>query len=373
VREAFIVRVSARTVSDAAVLRSAGIGLPDAGAEAVAMEMQPDGKGIIWGYAPIEQQLVSRQNRHIGAFAKHQSSNFAAVQRDLEHATEHLPVAQLGEVKSELGKEADSGGPQPELFGELAAQCVDRILAGLECAAKQSPMARIEDLRFLITELNEVAPVLEHQEGSGGIRTSEWRPGTEEAIDRHTNQLADRPRDRQAGREREGGLSMPPVEYYSVVGAAYSNPSSIELTNALARAHAPRTRRIRSMSAVGDRVSGIVPRYNHGRMIRRQIAALMRQQLPATEIIVVDDGSSEAKIAEVREVIGDCPTARLEITGRNRGTPAGCNTELALASGDFVCFHATDARRERQCWLRYESARLEAGEQAPEIVREKHL
>ena len=113
------------------------------------------------------------------------------MERDLEHATEHLPVAQLGEVKPELGKEADSGDGEPELFGELAAQRVDRIFPGLESAAKQSPMTRIEDVRFLITELNKVAPVLEHQEGNGGIRTNERRPGAEEVIDRHTNQLAD--------------------------------------------------------------------------------------------------------------------------------------------------------------------------------------
>lgn len=94
--------------------------------------------------------------------------------------------------------------------------------------------------------------------------------------------------------------------------------------------------------AEADSVSIIIPHFNHGRIIRRQIAGLMRQRLAPVEIIVVDDGSSPDKIAEVRDAIADCATARIEITGRNRGAAAACNIGLGLARGNFVAFEAAD-------------------------------
>jgi glycosyltransferase involved in cell wall biosynthesis len=89
-------------------------------------------------------------------------------------------------------------------------------------------------------------------------------------------------------------------------------------------------------------VSVIIPHYQHGGIIRRQVEALKRQTHPADEIIVVDDGSSPATVDEVAAVVEDLPGARLEVTGVNCGAAAACNTGLALASGEFVCFPAAD-------------------------------
>jgi len=99
---------------------------------------------------------------------------------------------------------------------------------------------------------------------------------------------------------------------------------------------------VTASSSVSPRVSVVIPHYRHGRIIRRQIDSLVRQHLQPAEIVVIDDGSPPDKLAEVREVVASFPSVRLEVTGVNRGAAAACNTGLALTSGEFVCFLASD-------------------------------
>ncbi|TCS64720.1 glycosyltransferase family 2 protein [Varunaivibrio sulfuroxidans] len=89
-------------------------------------------------------------------------------------------------------------------------------------------------------------------------------------------------------------------------------------------------------------ISVIIPHYNHGDVIRRQLNAIRRQTLEADEIIVVDDFSPADKLAEVIEAASEIPTARVVRKEKNDGAARACNVGLAESRGAYVCFLACD-------------------------------
>lgn len=89
-------------------------------------------------------------------------------------------------------------------------------------------------------------------------------------------------------------------------------------------------------------VSVIIPHYNHGRIIRRQLDAVLRQTLEAHEIIVVDDGSPPDKLAEITAELAAIPNAKIIRMQENGGAARACNVGLSHATGAYVCFLACD-------------------------------
>jgi GT2 family glycosyltransferase/glycosyltransferase involved in cell wall biosynthesis len=84
----------------------------------------------------------------------------------------------------------------------------------------------------------------------------------------------------------------------------------------------------------------VIPTFNRPAMLAATLATLARQSLPATEIIVVDDGSSDDKA--VRKVARSFePMVRLVRTP-NRGEAAAVNRGLRVARGEFVAILSDD-------------------------------
>jgi glycosyltransferase involved in cell wall biosynthesis len=76
-----------------------------------------------------------------------------------------------------------------------------------------------------------------------------------------------------------------------------------------------------------DGVTIAIPCYNHGRFIGQALASAFSQTLPAAEVIVVDDGSSE----DILSVVMEFPVRYLRVS--NRGLPGARNTALMNARG----------------------------------------
>jgi GT2 family glycosyltransferase/glycosyltransferase involved in cell wall biosynthesis len=92
--------------------------------------------------------------------------------------------------------------------------------------------------------------------------------------------------------------------------------------------------RVRRQHGDSPVASIIIPTFNRPAMLAVTLATLTRQSLAATEIIVVDDGSSDAKT--VRNVARSFePMVRL-IRTPNRGEAAAVNCGLRAARGEFV-------------------------------------
>jgi glycosyltransferase involved in cell wall biosynthesis len=99
--------------------------------------------------------------------------------------------------------------------------------------------------------------------------------------------------------------------------------------------------RQREPDSVSLPVSAVIPLYNKGRHVERSIASILAQTLPAREIIVVDDGSTDDGPERVREIARSEAKVSL-IRQPNRGPGAARNTGLAAATGKYVSFLDAD-------------------------------
>jgi glycosyltransferase involved in cell wall biosynthesis len=89
-------------------------------------------------------------------------------------------------------------------------------------------------------------------------------------------------------------------------------------------------------------LSVIIPNYNHGECLPTCLRALLSQSVPATEIIVIDDGSTDNSLEVIQEFAREHPTIRWYQNDVNRGVNFTCNRGLELATGDFVFVPAAD-------------------------------
>ncbi len=82
----------------------------------------------------------------------------------------------------------------------------------------------------------------------------------------------------------------------------------------------------------------VIPCYNAERWLGHAIASVLDQNYPGLELIVVDDGSTDAS-AQVVASFGDRVRA---LGGRNRGACVARNRGAAAATSDFVLFLDAD-------------------------------
>lgn len=98
------------------------------------------------------------------------------------------------------------------------------------------------------------------------------------------------------------------------------------------------------MSGVA-RVSVIVTNYNYGAFVEEAVDGALAQTLTPTQVIVVDDGSTDGSPAALAARYGEDPRVTL-LFGENGGQLAAFRRGLAEATGDVVCFlDADDAWR----------------------------
>lgn len=92
------------------------------------------------------------------------------------------------------------------------------------------------------------------------------------------------------------------------------------------------------------KVSLVIINYNHAKVLPRALDAALSQTVPADEVLVVDDGSTD----DSREVIAGFASRSSRVRScpneRNLGIGPTCNRGLELAIGDYVAFLASDDR-----------------------------
>lgn len=88
------------------------------------------------------------------------------------------------------------------------------------------------------------------------------------------------------------------------------------------------------------RVSCIIPAFNSERFVGEAIASVLAQSHQPVEVIVVDDGSTDATADAVRR----CGPAVRYIHQPNAGPPAARNAGIRVARGDFIAFLDADDR-----------------------------
>ncbi len=85
-------------------------------------------------------------------------------------------------------------------------------------------------------------------------------------------------------------------------------------------------------------ISVIIPTFNRHQTIRRALLSVKQQTLPATEIIVVDDGSTDQTAEIVQKEFPDV----VYIFQKNKGVSSARNKGIIQASGEWIAFLDSD-------------------------------
>jgi glycosyltransferase involved in cell wall biosynthesis len=88
------------------------------------------------------------------------------------------------------------------------------------------------------------------------------------------------------------------------------------------------------------RISAVIPTYNRGRHVGRAIESVLAQTCPPSEIVVIDDGSSD----DTPSIVGAYPQVRY-IRQQNRGVASARNRGVREAAHEWIAFLDSD-----DCW-----------------------
>jgi GT2 family glycosyltransferase len=87
------------------------------------------------------------------------------------------------------------------------------------------------------------------------------------------------------------------------------------------------------------RLSVVIPAFNAASTIRSAVASTLRQTLPVLEVIVVDDGSTDA----TAQIVGAQSDPRVHLISQANGGPSAArNAGIAAARGEWVAFLDSD-------------------------------
>lgn len=87
-------------------------------------------------------------------------------------------------------------------------------------------------------------------------------------------------------------------------------------------------------------ISVIIPTYNREKLIEKCINSVLEQTYQPTEIIVVDDGSTDGTPDKIYKL--NSPIIRVIIGEKNRGAQAARNLGIKEAKGDWIAFLDSD-------------------------------
>jgi glycosyltransferase involved in cell wall biosynthesis len=98
-------------------------------------------------------------------------------------------------------------------------------------------------------------------------------------------------------------------------------------------------------TGTGTSISILVPAYNAQAFIADSLRHIAAQMRAHHELIVVDDGSTDATAERVRQLQADQPPLRIVLHQQpNGGISAARNAALALAVGEYIAFVDSDDR-----------------------------
>ncbi len=86
-------------------------------------------------------------------------------------------------------------------------------------------------------------------------------------------------------------------------------------------------------------ISVIIPSYNRWPLLRRAVESVLAQSRPADQIIVVDDGSTDASLDQLSR---HYPTQLTILTQSNAGVSAARNAGIRNATGDWIALLDSD-------------------------------
>src|SRR5205085_161186 len=90
------------------------------------------------------------------------------------------------------------------------------------------------------------------------------------------------------------------------------------------------------------RLSVMVPNYNHGAYLPTALDAILQQSFPPSEIIVIDDGSTDNSWEVIKRYQASHPKLRAYRNERNLGIVPTLNRGIGLVQGNYFFPTAAD-------------------------------
>ncbi len=104
--------------------------------------------------------------------------------------------------------------------------------------------------------------------------------------------------------------------------------------------HANLSRGLPPSASGAPKVTVLIPVHNRQRYVGAAVESILAQSLEDLELLVIDDGSTDASRGVVRGFAD--PRLRLVCNDANRGIPATRNQGIALARGEYLAFLDSD-------------------------------
>jgi len=89
-------------------------------------------------------------------------------------------------------------------------------------------------------------------------------------------------------------------------------------------------------NGAGLTVAVVVPCYNHARFVKRAIESVFAQTYRQIELVVIDDGSTDASTEIARRTLADSPFPCRFVARENRGATVTINEAISLSSAPFI-------------------------------------
>jgi glycosyltransferase involved in cell wall biosynthesis len=93
---------------------------------------------------------------------------------------------------------------------------------------------------------------------------------------------------------------------------------------------------------MGNSVSVIIPNYNQAHYLERLVPAFMRQSLRPSEVLIIDDGSTDDSVSRIQALARQYPEIRLLVNEGNRGVVYSVNRGIREAKGEFLSMYGCD-------------------------------
>lgn len=89
-------------------------------------------------------------------------------------------------------------------------------------------------------------------------------------------------------------------------------------------------------------VTVVIPSYNHARYVGQAIGSVLDQSWPALELLVIDDGSTDASVQVINDLLASRGGFRFLHGHANQGLMNSLNMGLTMAAGVYFCELASD-------------------------------
>jgi len=90
------------------------------------------------------------------------------------------------------------------------------------------------------------------------------------------------------------------------------------------------------------RISVLVPSYNHAKFVAKSLRSIIGQTHPPSELLVIDDGSSDGSPEVIADILKDCPFPSELIVNENKGLCATLNEGLGRTNGEYFAYLGSD-------------------------------